>query len=127
MIMTNSITITHRSVRLLVLLALALLAAFAFAGSAKANLEFDKVGVSLDQPPALNPDGSPQVNADGTFVDRTFTRQAGGHPDLTVFFKTKTDPDGYPLEAPHDIEFDLPKGFVGNPSAIPTCSPQDLS
>jgi hypothetical protein len=130
MTMTN--TITHRPVLRVGLIlagtALSLLVALALSGSARADFQFDKVGVNLDEPPALNPDGSPQVNnTDGTFVDRTFTRQAGGHPDITVFFKDATGSDGLPLEGPRDIEFDLPKGFVGNPTNIATCSPQGVS
>jgi hypothetical protein len=131
MTMTITNTITHRPARLVGLLLgtaiLTCLAALCIAGSARADLQFDGVGVRLDQPPALNLDGSPQVNADGTFVDRTFTRQAGGHPDFTLSFKTATDPEGHPLEAIRDLEVDLPLGMVGNPSGIATCSPQGVS
>ncbi|MFL5872178.1 MAG: hypothetical protein ACJ75T_01710 [Solirubrobacterales bacterium] len=127
--MTITNTITHRPARLFgyILVVAALMLLLMLAGSARAALEFDKVGVRLDQPPALNPDGSPQVNADGTFVDRTFTRQAGGHPDFSLFFKVGTQPSGPPLEAVRDLEVDLPLGMVGNPSGIATCSPQGVS
>ena len=128
--MTNTIAITHRPARrgalLLAAVVLALLAALGVASTARADLQFDTVGANLDQPRALNLNGSPQVNADGTFVDLSFDRQAGGHPDFTAFFKVATQPNGLPVESPRDIEFDLPKGMVGNPSGIPTCSPQDL-
>ncbi|HEU5106153.1 MAG TPA: hypothetical protein VFU11_09950 [Solirubrobacterales bacterium] len=125
--MTNSNTFSPRlSAKLLLSLAMALLAMLAVAGSARAALQFDQVGVDFNEPPVLNPDGSPVVNADGTFVKPAFNRQAGSHPDISVFFKVATGSDSLPIEAPKVVEADLPPGFVGNPNGIPTCPAADL-
>jgi hypothetical protein len=131
MTMTNSITIGPRLSRgagkLLVGLVAALLLVMAGTGTARAALEFDSVGVNLNEPPALNPDGSPMVRGDNTFVDPAFNRQAGSHPDVSVFFRVPPGPEVRPVEATRDIEVDLPPGFVGNPNGIPTCTPEQLN
>ena len=128
--MTNSNHISNRVPgrvgRLAAVLALALLAAMVAAGVARADLNFDHVGVSLNQAPRLNPDGTPMVNADGTFVDPLFERRAGSHPDLEIGFKVETGPDGKPVEALRTFDVDLPKGLVGNPKAVSSCAPEDL-
>jgi hypothetical protein len=110
-----------------------LLVALLAASSARAELTFDSVGIALNQPTAIdvrNPldptDDFPFVKADGTFVDPVFTRQAGGHPDLTVAFKVHANPDGAPAEGVRDVDVDLPKGLVGNPTGVPACRPADL-
>ncbi|HEX3240538.1 MAG TPA: hypothetical protein VHR18_10445 [Solirubrobacterales bacterium] len=128
--MTNT-TNTHarlsgKMITLLLILTAAFLITLAVTASAEAALQFDKVSLGFNEPPALNPDGTPVLNADGTFVDRTFNRQAGSHPDLSFFFKDHTGNDSLPVEAPKDIEVDLPLGFVGNPNGIPSCLPADL-
>jgi len=134
--MTNQNTISPRlSGRLLLLSALALLATLMLADSARAALQFDRIGVDLNEPPLIEDKSStpekheyfPVLNSDGTFVARAFNRQAGSHPDISVFFKEATGGDGLPLEAAKSIEFDLPRGFVGNPAAIPTCLAADLA
>jgi hypothetical protein len=139
---TNPRTL-HRSlcaVHHLVGIGLALLVALLAAGPASADLQFDSVGMSINQPPRMhseldtNPSSPtflhqiqrPDVNSDGTFVDPLFDRQAGGHPDLSVYFKVHTGPDGVPSEAVRDVDVDLPDGLVGNPTGIPTCSPANL-
>lgn len=52
--------------------------------------------------------------------------QAGGHPysaSTAIFFNTILDPQGLiaPAGNPHNINVDLPPGFVGNPSAALRC------
>jgi hypothetical protein len=120
--------------------ALTLFVALSVAGSARADLAFDSVGVSISEPPTLHLEvdttpGSPtfgrlipepDVNDDGTFVDPLFSRQAGAHPDLSLAFKVKTGSDGLPVEGVRDVDVDLPKGMVGNPTGVPTCRPADL-
>jgi len=136
----NKTLASGRWIRLVTTVVLVLTAALVATGSARADLQLESAGISIDQPPRLvtkldlTP-GSPTfgqeiqvpaVNADGTFVDPVFERQAGSHPDLTVAFKVHTGPDGVPTESVKDLVVDLPKGMVGNPTAIPTCSPEEL-
>jgi hypothetical protein len=125
--------ISGRSVRLVTAAAVALLTPLLTTGSARADLQFSKVGVSIDRPPAINENGTadpsddfPFVNPDGTFVAPAFERQAGSHPDLSVTVAFPQDANQIPLEAAKDVEVDLPDGMVGNPTALPTCAPQDL-
>lgn len=120
--------------RLIAAASLSLLLVLLVATSARADLAFDSVGVSIDNPPAVNlndpddpNDDFPVVNPDGTFADPAFNRQAGAHPDLTVAFKVRTGPDGLPVESMHNVELDLPAGMVGNPTGVATCSPEALS
>jgi hypothetical protein len=142
--MTNTIwktvSLSLRISRLATIVALGLLAALALAGTARADFEFDDVGISIDQPPRLttkvdtNPFSPtagqlievPLLNDDGTFVQPLFERQAGSHPDLSVYLKVHATPDGTPTEGVRDVEVDLPKGLVGNPTAVPFCKPEDL-
>ncbi len=85
--------------------------------TARASLTFEHVGVQL-----TGPDGA-------------FSRQAGAHPDFSFSFALPVDQNANiggeispgPLEAVHAVELDLPPGFLGNPSAIPTCSPEALA
>jgi hypothetical protein len=115
-----------RAGQLALLVAMAVLTTAAMCGTASADFEFESAGVELNEPPALNPDGLPMVKSDGTFVDPAFNRQAGSHPDISVSFAVDAGPGG-PTETPRDVFVDLPPGFVGNPSGIPACSPEDLS
>jgi hypothetical protein len=131
---TNPMTLRRsgRTVHHVMGIALALLVVLLAAGPASADLQFDSVGMSINEAPRLdtNPNsptfGHPLTNPDGTFVDPLFDRQAGGHPDLSVFFKVHTGSDGVPAEAVRDVDVDLPDGLVGNPTGILTCSPADL-
>ncbi|WP_445151754.1 hypothetical protein [Baekduia sp. Peel2402] len=85
-------------------------------GSAQADFHFESVGVQL------------------TGADQNFSRQAGGHPDLTFSFAAAYDanaviggePSPGPAEAAHAIDLDLPPGLVGNPVGLATCDPVDL-
>lgn len=125
--------ISTRSVRFATAPALALLMVLLTIGTARADLHFDGVGISIDQPTKIDTKGTadpgddfPVLNSDGTFVDPEFDRQAGSHPDLSFSFDLAADSEGVPLETAKDVELDLPRGMVGNPAAIPTCSPADL-
>jgi hypothetical protein len=93
---------------------------------AHAALTFQHVGFGFSQSPLLDADGAPLLNMDNTYVKAPFVRQAGSHPDLTVSLKLPVGSNGQPLEAVKDVDVDLPKGFVGNPTAVATCSSTDL-
>ncbi len=60
-----------------------------------------------------------------------FSRQAGGHSDLTTAFvlTSKEFQPGRsgPTEDPRDVKVSLPLGLVGNPTAVPTCTAAQLS
>jgi hypothetical protein len=117
--------------------ALAVALALTMASSARADLSLDEVGVELNKPPRLikkfdldplSPTFAqfidfPATNADGTFVDPDFDRQAGGHPDLSVDFRVSPRPDGRPAESVRSFMVDLPPGLIGDPTAVPTCAP----
>jgi hypothetical protein len=136
MTMTNTNTLTlrrsPRTVHRMMGVVLALLMVLLAAGPARADLQFDSVGMSINEPPRLDTSpnspafGHPLTNSDGTFVDPLFDRQAGAHPDLSVYFKVHTGSNGVPAEAVRDVDVDLPDGMVGNPTGVPTCSPADL-
>jgi hypothetical protein len=60
------------------------------------------------------------VHATATNEDGTVDRQAGSHPyEYTVSFAAEG-------EAMRDARVILPPGMVGNPRAIPTCSPEQF-
>jgi len=55
------------------------------------------------------------------------TAQAGGHPDLTISFRTDnwdSPPTGDPCQChdPKNIHIELPAGVIGNPHATPQCT-----
>jgi hypothetical protein len=92
------------------------LAFFAVAAPASASLEFERVGVSLEE------------------ADGTHSRQAGSHPEFTFDFAFPVDAttphDGVakpgPREAPRTVDLDLPPGMVGNPTPFDTCTMEGL-
>jgi hypothetical protein len=62
------------------------------------------------------------VRATATNEDGTIDRQAGSHPyAYTVSFASEGEGEG---EAMRDARVTLPPGFVGNPEAVPTCTPE---
>lgn len=83
---------------------------------ASANLEFERVGVSVKE------------------ANGTHSRQAGAHPEFTFGFAFPVDSttphDGVvkpgPREAVRDIDLDLPQGMVGNPTPFDTCTMEGL-
>jgi hypothetical protein len=92
----------------------------AFAGiaatPASANLEFERIGVSMKEP------------------NGTYSRQAGAHPEFTFDFALPIDsttprdgiPTPGPKEAPRTVDLDLPVGMVGNPTPFDTCTMEQL-
>ncbi len=58
------------------------------------------------------------------FTTSMSTAQAGGHPDLTTYFKLESP--GTP-EAAKNIVFNAPIGVFGNPRAITQCLPDDFA
>jgi hypothetical protein len=64
-----------------------------------------------------------------TNSDGTPSRQAGGHPNLTLrlMLNHSLTPIGdLPEENIRDFHVDLPPGFVGNPTEAPTCEQNQL-
>jgi hypothetical protein len=65
-----------------------------------------------------------------TNADGTPSQQAGGHPfQVTTSFTFPTHIDAgneLPDESVRNLSVDLPAGFVGNPTATPTCGEHDL-
>ncbi len=63
------------------------------------------------------------------------TSLAGGHPDVTIAFKLKTDPlspfDPFGRQQPpaqtRDISIGLPPGLIGNPNTVATCTTEQLA
>ncbi|MGH9031617.1 MAG: hypothetical protein ACRDZV_05755, partial [Acidimicrobiia bacterium] len=67
-------------------------------------------------------------DAEGNQVPAT---QAGAHPfkATTTFRLNETeDKDGFPIPdgQMRNVHVELPRGFIGNPTAVPKCDPQDL-
>ena len=91
--------------RLGVLAMLVLVASVAFAGSALA--------VPSEQPFEIEP---------GSFHVSTSTDQAGANEDLTVAFDFTHNSKDQPLNDVRDTIVNLPAGFVGNNTAVPTCT-----
>jgi hypothetical protein len=65
-----------------------------------------------------------------TSIEGQFSRQAGAHADLSTSLKLATEPGPFGIlrltGEPKDITVELPPGIVGNPTALPTCTPTDL-
>ncbi len=83
-------------------------------GSGPAGLGFANFGVWL-------------TNADGAVAT-----QAGSHPyEITVAFATNTEGIGGGVESPtggeaHALDVNLPPGLIGEPSAVPECTREQL-
>ncbi|TMK58545.1 MAG: hypothetical protein E6G51_01990 [Actinobacteria bacterium] len=120
---------SRRVPRLGTTLALTLLLTLAVAGNARAEV-FDSVGMGLNYPPVLDTNGTTgntqADREDDTLLPPAFQRQAGSHPDFTFAFSMPTDSEGYPVETIRDIDVDLPKGMVGNPTGFATCTTAQL-
>ncbi len=54
------------------------------------------------------------------------TPQAGAHPDFTLSVALKKDSGGHLLAKTRDFFFDIPPGLLGNPTAVPTCTVEQL-
>jgi hypothetical protein len=116
--MTSLLTIGGRGMRAAVLATgLALVLSLAASQSASADFGIDTFSAKA-------------VNADGSLDTR-----AGAHPYASQFdFALKTVPSSYDPNQPipdggvlRDVVVDLPKGFVGNPQAVPYCEPIQLA
>ncbi len=88
---------------------LALLACLAFAGSA-----------------AAAPSGTPFALVPGSFHVTTSTSQAAAHADLTVAFDFAHEKAGKTFNDVRTITVNLPPGFIGNNTAVPTCNVEQL-
>lgn len=53
-------------------------------------------------------------------------KQAGAHADMTIGVKLTSEGDT-PYARASDIRIELPPGVIGNPQAVPRCTPQQLS
>ena len=59
--------------------------------------------------------------------DGTAATQAGSHPfQLTTTFALNQTKERYPVELPKDLQFSLPAGLVGNPTAVEQCTMADF-
>ena len=88
---------------------LALLACLVFAGSA-----------------AAAPSSTPFALEPGSFHVSTSTSQAAAHADLTVAFDFAHEKTGKTFNDVRTITVNLPPGFIGNNTAVPTCDIQQL-
>ncbi len=52
--------------------------------------------------------------------------QAGAHSDFSTSFALNTDAFGNPIDQLKDVVVNLPPGVLGNPQAIPMCTPADF-
>ncbi len=55
------------------------------------------------------------------------TLQAGAHADVTTSFALNTDAEGHPIDQVKDVHFELPPGLLGDPRALPRCTPYEFS
>jgi hypothetical protein len=93
------------------------------------------VAVGLAAAPAYADFGFSSIGMQTNGLDGTFSRQAGGHPDLEFdfSFNTKldasnpTNPQVIPDGNVRDIDVALPAGATGNPTAAPTCTEAQLT
>jgi hypothetical protein len=108
--------------------------------------EFSLTGGDASEPSAstvepttitAEPPGFGVAAFDGTVVDPAGMpfRQAGGHPfaaTVSLDFNTTTDPAPlkgrlWPVEPVKDVLVDLPPGLVGDPTAVETCTADQLA
>ncbi len=74
------------------------------------NGEFATFGVAGYELAPFDEDGTPAA-------------QAGGHPfQLTTTLALNQTTARYPVELPKDLQFSLPPGLVGNPTAVEQCT-----
>lgn len=52
--------------------------------------------------------------------------RAGVHPDFTIDFKLKRDPEGKLPSTTENISVELPPGMLANPGAVPQCTEAEL-
>lgn len=87
------------------------------------------VGVAVILALALLPPGAgaaePEKFAIASAEASLSSAQAGAHADMTIAFEF-TDEDGQPYALARDIEVRLPPGMIGNPQALPRCTPLQM-
>ena len=52
--------------------------------------------------------------------------QAGAHPNFTTTLKLNEAQANEPVGSPKDVELELPAGLLGNPTATPQCTMEDV-
>ena len=62
----------------------------------------------------------------GNFAIASSSTQAGAHENLTTSFDFEHEPNGATHDDVREVTVNLPEGFDGNNTAVPTCSPADL-
>src|SRR5215218_4204402 len=128
MINRNSIRLmSHGTARLAGALGLGVLLMLFSVGAARFDFKFESVGAGLSYPPVLDSNNTPFDRSDDTLLKPQFQRQAGSHPDFSFAFSVKKDQSGFPLESVRDVDLDLPKGMVGNPTGVAECTPEQLT
>lgn len=75
---------------------------------------------------AAKPSETPFSIEPGSFEVTPSTYQAGAHPDLTIAFNFAHSADERTFNDVKDTEIQLPTGFAGAPSAVPTCTDAQL-
>ncbi len=54
-------------------------------------------------------------------------RQAGGHPDVSTTIEFPTGADGGLIASAKSVFVRLPRGLIGDPTAVPTCAAVDVT
>jgi hypothetical protein len=109
--MPRGAALNTRPVATLAMLFVALVNCMCWAGEARADFSVQTAEAKL------------------TEADGTAATQAGAHPDLTTEFVFGTKPRIFfrvPDGSVHKIEVNLPPGLVGNATAVPACSQDEL-
>jgi hypothetical protein len=73
-----------------------------------------------------DPSAHPFEIIPGSFDVTTSTGQAAAHADLTVSFDFAHEADGRTFNDVRSTIVNLPPGFIGNNTAVPTCTPAQL-
>ena len=77
--------------------------------------------------PSPNPEKHPFGIVPGSFQLTPSTLAAGAHEDLTVSFDFNHSAAGQSYGDVKGTVVELPAGFVGNNTAVPTCTPAQLA
>jgi hypothetical protein len=89
-------------------------------------LAFLILGLALLAPPGASADEFERYEVTSSSASLS-DYQAGAHADFTTEFALKTQfPDGSVAQT-RDISVELPPGLIGNPTAVPTCSGDQLA
>ncbi len=80
----------------------------------------------LAGPALAAPSKTPFGIVPGSFSVTPSTYQAGAHEDLTVAFDLAHTPSGVDDNDPKNTIVNLPPGFIGNNTAVPTCNVAQL-